>query len=356
MVNKKISFIKTICILLIMTLLVACSAMTRRDRDREPVPQDDTRQGQPLGTKKPSPGQDAPKKETAKKPSLPKALQASDGQEPSLKVFIQEENRVEEMKLEDYIKNVVAGEIKNDWPHEAIKAQAIIARTFVLNFIDEKGQSKYGNAHISTDIEEAQAWNPEAVNEKIEKAVQDTRGQVMVYDGKYAQAWFHSNAAGKTATAKEGLNYKKENPPYIKMVDSPDDSPEIPDDEVYWEYSVPKAKVIEALNTMGKSLKDFASVSIGQKGESGRAVTLSFDGTEVSAPDFRIAIGSTEMKSTLLDSVELQGDQVVFKGRGYGHGVGMSQWGAYKMAKEGRKAQDIIAHYFQGVDIVKMWD
>ena len=61
------------------------------------------------------------------------------------------------------------------------------------------------------------------------------------------------------------------------------------------------------------------------------------------------------MKSTLLDAVELQGDQVVFKGRGYGHGVGMSQWGAYKMARRARKL-DIIAHYFQGVTIEKMWD
>ncbi|MFY9278329.1 MAG: SpoIID/LytB domain-containing protein [Caldicoprobacterales bacterium] len=355
--NKKTSYIKIMCVLVIMALVVGCTALTRRDRDS--VPEKETREGRPLGTKRPStqkdPG-DSTRQQASKKPSLPKALEASEGQEPSLKVFINEENRVEEMKLEDYIKNVVAGEIKNDWPDEAIKAQAIIARTFVLNFIDEKGQSKYDKAHVSTDVEEAQAWNPEAVNEKIQKAVQDTRGLVMVYDGKFAQGWFHSNAAGKTATAKEGLNYKKENPPYIKMVDSPDDSTEIPDDEASWEYRASKAKVLEALKSMGKSLKDINSVSIGQKGESGRAVTLSFDGTEVSAPDFRIAIGSTEMKSTLLDAVELQGDQVVFKGRGYGHGVGMSQWGAYKMAKEGKKAGDIIAHYFQGVTIEKMWD
>ena len=135
------------------------------------------------------------------------------------------------MKFEEYIKSVVGGEIKNDWPPEAIEAQAIIARTFVLNFIHEKGHSKYGDAHVSTDIEEAQAWNPEAVNERITKAVENTRGQVMVYEGRFAQGWFHSNAAGKTATAKEGLNYKKGNPPYIKVVKSPDDSSEIPKEE-----------------------------------------------------------------------------------------------------------------------------
>ena len=64
---------------------------------------------------------------------------------------------------------MVAGEIKNDWPLEAIKAQAIIARTFVLQFISEKGRSKYENAHVSTDIEEAQAWNAGAVNDRIKR-------------------------------------------------------------------------------------------------------------------------------------------------------------------------------------------
>jgi hypothetical protein len=98
-----------------------------------------------------------------------------------------------------------------------------------------------------------------------------------------------------------------------------------------------RAKVIEALGTMGKSLKDFSKVSIAEKGPSGRATVLAFDDTRVSAPDFRVALSSTELKSTMLDAVEMQGDQVVFKGRGYGHGVGMSQWGAYKMAEEGQK-------------------
>lgn len=349
MIYKKLSYLRIVCMVMAVILLIGCADKTRQ------TPKPDTGQQDQEEEEKPAPGKASPQ-ESAQKPDLPEALDGVEGQEPSLQVFIQEENTTQEMKLEDYIKNVVAGEIKNDWPDEAIKAQAIIARTFVLNFIDEKGHSKHGKAHISTDIEEAQAWNPQDVNQKIEKAVEDTRGQVMVYDGKYAQGWFHSNAAGMTATAKEGLNYKKDNPPYIKVVESPDDSPEIPDDEKDWEYWVSKDKVIEALNSMGKEIKDFGSVTIGEKGESGRAITLSFEDTKVSAPDFRIAIGSTEMKSTLLDLAELQGDQVIFKGRGYGHGVGMSQWGAYTMAMDGKKAEDIISHYFSGVSIVKVWE
>lgn len=350
--NPKMSYIKVLlCILVIAAMTLGCTAL------RRPFPKD-TPGKEPSKPQMPFPGDTQTKKaveDQAQKPKIPKILGAGEGQEPNLKVFIKDENRTQEMKMEEYIESVVAGEIKNDWPPEAIKAQAIIARTFALDFIDEKGHSKFGNAHVSTDVEEAQAWNPQAVNDRIKKAVSDTRGQVMVHEGKFAKGWFHSNAAGKTATPKEGLNYKKDNPTYIKPVKSPDDSDKIPADENNWEYKAPKAKVIEALGTMGKPIKDFSKVSISEKGQSGRAVTLAFDDTRVSAPDFRVALSSTDMKSTMLDKVEMEGDQVVFKGRGYGHGVGMSQWGAFKMAEEGKKAEEILSHYFEGIKIVDMW-
>lgn len=350
MLTRKMSYIKIIAFFMVMILIAGCSTAKREAEPKTPSKE----QSENKDRSRTIPKEDS-SEQGSNKPALPKTLGAKDGQEPSLKVFIKDEDRIQEMKMEEYIENVVAGEIKNDWPDEALKAQAIIARTFVLHFIDEKGNSKYGDAHISTDVEEAQAWDPNAVNERIKKAVQDTRGQVMVYEGKFAQGWFHSNAAGITADAKEGLNYKEANPSYIKKVKSSDDAPEIPADEKNWEYKASKAKILEALRSMGKNLESFDKVSIAEKGESGRALTLSFDDANVSAPDFRIALGSTEMKSTLLDSIELQGDQVIIKGQGYGHGVGMSQWGAYKMAKEGMKAKDIIDHYFRGVSVINMW-
>jgi len=299
------------------------------------------------------PAEPAPQQQ--KKPPIPQALGAKTGQEPRLRVYIKDEGRVQEMAFEEYVAGVVGGEIKNDWPMEALKAQAIIARTFVLKFVEEKGKSKYGNAHISTDIEEAQAWNMEVVNDRIKQAVNETRGQVMIYEGKYVNAWFHSNAGGKTATAVEGLNYKDGNPPYIQVVDSPDDSSMIPPDEMNWTAVFSKDQVLEAARKAGKPVEDFSDISIGERGPSGRALDIKLDSVSIPAPELRIALGSTEMKSTLLDEVRLEGDKVVFKGRGYGHGVGMSQWGAYSMAKQGKKAKDIIHHYFKNVEIVKMW-
>ena len=303
----------------------------------------------------PEPAPQQQQEEQQEKPPIPRTLGGTSGREPRLRVYIKEEDRVRDMAFEEYVAGVVGGEIKNDWHMEALKAQAIIARTFVLKFVEEKGRSKYGNAYISTDIEEAQAWNMEAVNERIRQAVNETRGLVMIYEGEYVNAWFHSNAGGKTATAEEGLNYKDGNPPYIQTVNSPDDSPMIPADEKNWTAVFSKDRVLKAVGEIGKPLEDFSKISIGERGPSGRALDIKLDTVSVPAPDLRIALGSTEMKSTLLDEVRLEGDKVIFKGRGYGHGVGMSQWGAYNMAKQGKKARDIIHHYFKDIEIVKMW-
>ena len=79
-------------------------------------------------------------------------------------------------------------------------------------------------------------------------------------------------------------------------------------------------------------------------------------GKEVSAPAFRVAIGSTKMRSCLLESLKIEDGQVKMSGKGYGHGVGMSQWGAYAMAKEGKNAEEIVEHYFRNVTIVKAWE
>lgn len=345
MSSKRAKAIRLLSMVTAIIFFVGCAAQRRLERqDNEGRSEQNQNQISQISEKRVS------------KPPLPKNLGAKEGQEPRLKVYIHEEDQIREMAFEEYVAGVVGGEIKNDWPEEAIKAQAIIARTFVLQFISEKGQSKYKGAHVSTDIEEAQAWGESEVNDRIKKAVNDTRGQVITYKGEFARTWFHSNAAGMTATAKEGLNYKDANPPYIKPVKSPDILDEVPEDERQWSATYSKEEVIAALSKVGTPLKDFSSVSIGEKGPSGRALYIVFDGKPVPAPELRIALDSTKMKSTLLDSISLNGNQLVFKGRGYGHGVGMSQWGAYSMAKGGKKAEDIINYYFPGVDIVKMWD
>ena len=98
-----------------------------------------------------------------------------------------------------------------------------------------------------------------------------------------------------------------------------------------------------------------ASITVSERGESGRAVTLLLNGQSVSAPEMRLALGSTQMRSTLLTSLKMENGQVKMAGKGYGHGVGMPQWGAYALAEEGKTAQEIVTYYFRDVTVEKLW-
>ena len=133
---------------------------------------------------------------------LPKGyeLSAEDGV-PVITVYNTASQEYENMDAETYVMGVLAGEMRNDWPMEALKAQAILARTFTLKFISEK-DSMYPYADISTDVTEAQAYDASAVNERVRKAVEETRGEIMSYQGELPYAWFHAHAAGKTDLAK----------------------------------------------------------------------------------------------------------------------------------------------------------
>lgn len=292
--------------------------------------------------KKPEPGPPAPQQNNIQ------------GAEPDITVYMHQTGEKKTMKMEEYIAGVVAGEMKADWPVTALAAQAILARTFTLQAIEEKGGVPARGTQASTDIKEFQAYNAQAVNDNVRKAVEMTRGMVITYQGKPIHAWFHSSAGGITATAKEGLDFKETEPPYIESVMSPDDA--APADVQNWKATFSKKEVMDVLAKQGHALATLDSVEIGSKGPSGRATTLVFNkNLQVSGPELRVGLGSSKLKSMLLDKVEVAGDQVIFTGKGYGHGVGMSQWGANKFAAMGKTAEEIIGNYFRNVVIEKRW-
>ena len=286
-------------------------------------------------------------------PAIPEKLERDETSGvPVLSVYDTSEKTTERMDIETYVTGVVAGEMKNDWPPEALKAQAILARTFVLKFCEEK-RSKYEGADISTDVTEAQAYAAGNVNERVRQAVEETRGQVIAHRGELVQAWFHAHSGGMTERPGVALEYR-EDPEYLVPVQS-QESGDAPDDVKRWTAGFPKSSVARACADTGVKVGDIERVEVGERGESGRARTLLVDGVEVSAPSFRIQIGANRLKSTLIDSIGIDGDTVTFTGRGFGHGVGLSQWGAYALAERGEAAEDIIRHYYSGVDIAKLW-
>lgn len=298
--------------------------------------------------------ENTPKPEEQNMPVLPEKLAVNDQGIPVVKVFEMDEETITEMDLESYLMGVVAGEMKNDWPMEALKAQAILARTFVLKFCDEK-ESKYPGADISTDIEEAQAFDATAINERIEQAVKETEGMVLSYKGELPYAWFHAHSGGMTAKAQEGLNYDKDEPGYTKVTAGLE-SPHAPEEAKTWEAVFTENEMLAAVRACGlKNIKKLESVQVGNRGVSGRAETLVINGTPVSAANLRIALGSTKMRSTLLSTLNFTDGKVNMTGKGYGHGVGMPQWGAYGMAESGKTAEEIVTYYFQDVTVEKLW-
>ena len=286
-------------------------------------------------------------------PPLPSSLSIGKNGVPTLNVYDVSAKKSSDMDIERYVAGVVAGEMKNDWPMEALKAQAILARTFVLKFCQDK-KSKYGGADISTDVAEAQAYAPDSVNQRVRQAVDETRGMAMSGRGAYPNAWFHAHSGGMTELPSVALEYRGGDPDYLKPAAS-EESESAPESVKNWTATFTREQVAKACAGAGTPVGVVESVELGEKGASGRAKAILVNGKAVSAPSFRIQIGANVLKSTLIDSVRLDGNGVTFEGRGFGHGVGLSQWGAYRMAEDGRTARQILQKYYPGVGIVELW-
>ena len=273
----------------------------------------------------------------------------SDNSQPLLKVYDVESKSIVEMPLEEYLLGVLAGEMYNDWPLESLKAQAVLARTYSLYFL-QNYKSKYEGADISNDVLEAQAYNKNNINENVKKAVEETKGLVVTFDGELIESWFHSNSGGVTTTAKNGLNFKGEEG-YTKIGTSPENSDN--SQNFNWGYSFSKAEVLSAFREMGITVNSINDFAIKTKDNSGRVLSFECGGSEISANTFRQKIGTTKLKSTLITDIIVSSNSIYFDGKGYGHGVGMSQWGAKILAEQGKNFEEILHFYFADVEISK---
>lgn len=288
-------------------------------------------------------------------PLLPEVLQQPQGQEPQIKVYLHETGSVQEMSMEEYISGVVAAEMNPKWHEEALAAQAIIARSFTLQKISENGGVPERGAHASTNIEEFQAYNAAEITDRVRQAVENTRGQVAVHEGEFIRGWFHAYAGPRTAEADEGLEFKGGNPPYIQIVDSPGKDI-VPEEEGNWEASFSLTEVREAVTEItGTDPGAVEEVEINEKGPSGRATMIRINDVEAPAASLRLKLGSTVMRSTFIEDMELDDGSLNLSGSGYGHGVGMCQWGARALAEEGWSCQDIVHYFYRNINIVNVW-
>lgn len=277
------------------------------------------------------------------------------GREPTVSLYLHKTGKKINIKLEDYLLGVVAAEMDTSWPSNALAAQAILARTFTLKKIKEGGVKAHGT-DASTNEEEFQAYAPEKINGQVKEAVALTRGKVAVYKGDYINGWFHADAGGKTAaTAFEGLAYRAEPAPYVKSVWDPGFRISPPENQAWTAIFTPAEVRAATREVTGQDPGPVKSVSVGEKGASGRVVTFQVNGTPVGGPALRLALGSERLRSTLINRCVCEGSRVVISGRGYGHGVGMSQWGAKSLALSGEKPEEIVCYFFKGVQIVQVY-
>lgn len=295
-----------------------------------------------------------------KEETLFKNLVTRFGKPPEISVFIKETGKVKKMDIEEYLLGVVAGEMKPGWPLNAYAAQAIIARTFTMEFLARGGTKKLHKTDISTDEKEAQAYNAANITPTIRNAVKMTKGLVLTYKNRYVKGWYSASCGGQTALAKEGLAYKGPEPPYMRSVKCPEEK-HIPEDELYWQTSLTSAEMNGALQKLNrKDLGTIRKIEVVKRSKSQRATLLKFIGdkgsVKVSGADFRINIGPEKLRSIWISNeIKNEPDKITLKGRGFGHGVGLCQWGAYALAKNNKSPQDIVKHYYPKAHISKIW-
>lgn len=254
---------------------------------------------------------------------------------------------INSLDLEDYTRGVLANEVSHHWPKESLKAQAVATRTYALYQIEA---SKGKDYDVTSDIYSQVYTGKNAERYRTNYAVNYTKGLVLTYKGKIFPAYFHATCGGKTEDADE---LWKTNLAPLKSVDCGfcTQSPHFK-----WQKVLAKSVILEKLNSAGRNLSSLENIQILERDRSGRIKRLklfSNDAQEiVSAKDFRQIIGPRDIRSTNF-TLTIAGDKVYFEGFGWGHGVGLCQWGAYFASRKGYKYQDILKLYYPGAKIEK---
>ena len=274
----------------------------------------------------------------------------------TIKLLHKKTNEIEEVKIDDYLCNVVSAEMPADYELEALKAQAIVARTYTIYKVQNK---KHENADICDDSTCCQAWvskenrlerweetkRKENWN-KIQQCVNETKGKIITYNNQPINAFFHANSGGTTELpvnvwGGSGL-------PYLQVVQTAGE-------EGYTQYSsevdLTQEELINKLKTKYEDIQiDFNNdedVKIIEHTDSNRVKTVKFGNHELSGVETRTLLG---LKSTNFE-IKKENNQIKFLVKGYGHGVGMSQTGANTMAKQGNNCEEIIKHFYVGIEI-----
>ena len=276
----------------------------------------------------------------------------------TIKLWHASTGEVEELPLDTYLYGVVSSEMPASFEKEALKAQAVVARTYTIYKIQNNSQ-KHAGADICDNSACCQAWISkedrlakweESIREeywnKIVTAVEETKGKIITYEGKPINAFFHANSGGKTETTFNvwgGSGY-----PYLQTVATAGE-------EGYTQY---QSEVVctkqEFINKIKEKHSDFTidfaqenCIQVLEHTDGDRVKTIQIGNLNLSGVEVRTLFGLKSANFT----VTIEGDNIKFSVLGYGHGVGMSQTGADSMAKAGSNYEEIIKHFYTGVEV-----
>lgn len=258
---------------------------------------------------------------------------------------------LETVPLDEYLIGVVSAEMPAEFELEALKAQALTARTYYFRQVLMSGTSTLPEGAEVTDTEAHQVyknvdelrsqWGPDFNRKykKIAEAVRATDGQILTYNGEPITATFFSTSNGYTENSED---YWANEFPYLRSVESPwdKDSPKFTDQKVM--------PLSEFEKRLGVGIKDTNQLgTIIERTEGKRVGKVEIGGKVLTGKEVREALGLNSSHFTWY----AKGDNVIIETTGYGHGVGMSQYGANGMAAEGKGYKEIVKHYYQGVEI-----
>ena len=261
-----------------------------------------------------------------------------------------ENGNIDRVFFEEYVKGVLAGEMPTSFDLEALKAQAVAARSYVLKKMEQNKEQDYDgvdtvmNQVYLDDATLKEKWKDkyEEKNNKIKQAIVETKGEYMTYNNEVIEAFFFSTSTGKTENSGEVFQTQL---PYLKSVDS------AWDEEVSPVFSQDNNLSLEEFyQKLNIEYNPNLKIEITKTTSTGRIKELKINNHEFKANDIYQKLN---LRSTFFD-IKQKDNQVEITTKGYGHGVGMSQYGALAMAKKGYKYQDILKYYYQGVEIKKL--
>ena len=273
-------------------------------------------------------------------------------------LIIQDGYFINLLPLDVYVTGVLNGELPSSWPLEVLKAQAVVSRTYahlrIMQYGDElfhAGSSEYFQKYEYTQNSDA-----------IEKAVRDTKNEVLLYQNQPIEAFFHACSGGRTENSRDVF---QKDLPYLRSIPDPYCAK---NERFFWTYTVSADHIAESLYEYGLTdyyVKNIRDIRIHDRTGSGRAASFSVqpEGQErliIPGNSMRLAIDAKSFKSLLITRISrnMSGGKTefTFEGRGYGHGVGMSQWGAKEMADQGFTYKDILSYYYRGTRVGTIWD